>query len=126
MIVLVCGGRDYEDYDRVEGVLDQINEDNGDNPLLLIHGDAAGADRLARRWAKEEGIDQVVFPANWVGRGKPAGPYRNRLMMRFLKMAEHARKVVVAFPGNAGTADMIRLAKDAKDDGIELMEVTAA
>ena len=120
MIVLVCGGRDYEDYDRVADVLDEVRNSNGDNPLLLVHGDATGTDRLARRWAKEEGVDQVVFPANWVGRDKSAGPYRNRLMLAFLRNSGK-RKMVVAFPGGTGTADMIGLAKAATD--IELMEV---
>jgi len=124
MIVLVCGGRDYTDQKRVFAVLDEIKATRAGEPMLLIHGDAPGADSLAKRWTEVRGVDTVVFPANWVGRGKPAGPYRNRMMMRFVRICEHKRKLVVAFPGGTGTADMVGLAKDAA--GVDLIEVRPA
>ena len=40
--VLVCGGREYANADWMERVLRAIN------PSRVIHGDAPGADRLAK------------------------------------------------------------------------------
>jgi len=49
--LLVCGGRDFFDYELVERTLDAL-----ERPSLVIQGNARGADRLAKRWAKERGI----------------------------------------------------------------------
>lgn len=51
----------------------------------VISGDAEGIDTAAIEWAKNNGIDYVRMPANWTGKGKPAGYLRNQ------KMAWYAR-----------------------------------
>jgi hypothetical protein len=101
--VIVCGGRNYDNKARVFDALDSFHRVHGIS--LLTHGDALGADRLADEWARVRGIDRVAFPANWTGRGRPAGHYRNRLMLLTMKPAW-----VIAFPGGAGTAGMIDIA----------------
>jgi len=103
MRLLVCGGRNYTDKAAVYAVLDKLR---AKRPItVLIHGDAAGADRLAGEWAKDRGIDLTVFPANWTKHKKAAGPERNARML-----AEGKPEGVVAFPGKDGTANMIDLA----------------
>jgi hypothetical protein len=97
--VLVCGGRDYSDYARVAEVLSAIK------PTKIIHGNARGADRLAFEWARENGVPNEAYPAQWHTYGKSAGPIRNRLML-----TDGAPDLVVAFPGGKGTADMLRIA----------------
>lgn len=53
-VVLVCGGRDYDDRAHVFDVLDGIH---GAFPIVrIIEGGASGADRLAREWAGERWI----------------------------------------------------------------------
>lgn len=99
-VVLVCGGRDYAgDVSCLEQIL----------PIgVLIHGDARGADRRAGEWAKARGIHVAAVPALWNQLGnKAAGPARNAAML-LLKPT-----YVVAFPGGAGTANMIRQAEAA-------------
>lgn len=70
---------------------------------LLIHGDARGADRLAARWAVQNGVPVKAFPANWRAHGLAAGPMRNEQML-----VEGMPQLVIAFPGGRGTADMVR------------------
>jgi hypothetical protein len=68
---------------------------------MIIHGGAEGADALASAWAFQRCIPCLSVPANWGEHGKAAGPIRNR------KMLEYVVDGVVAFPGGAGTADLV-------------------
>ena len=108
MRVLVCGGREYRDYDRLKRTMDALDESSSGPIDIVIHGGARGADTLADRWACERGIHVAVVKAQWERYGRSAGPRRNRAML-LLKP-----DVVLAFPGGPGTADMDRLAREAK------------
>jgi predicted Rossmann-fold nucleotide-binding protein len=115
MRLLVCGGRDYQDLNRVMRVLDNIHEKCGITEI--IHGAAKGADSLAGQWARKNGIRETAVPANWYPNGKldrSAGPKRNREMLAMKPDG------VVAFPGGSGTADMARIAEEA---GIKVMRL---
>lgn len=113
MRVLVCGGRHYTNRDRVFDYLDALHKEVGITDI--IHGAARGADTLAEDWAKSRQIHYHGYPAKWVKHGKPAGPIRNSFMAN--NTDPH---LVVAFPGNIGTPDMIN---KAKAKGIEVREV---
>ena|SRR5215510_7917227 len=102
--VLVCGGRDYSDAEYLNRILD--NAHFREPFAVVIHGDARGADRLARDWAKSRDVPDLPFPADWDGLGKKAGPIRNEQMIR-----DGEPDIVVAFPGGNGTADMVRRAR---------------
>jgi hypothetical protein len=122
--VLVCGGRAYQDRARVKAVLDVIHICR---PIdVIIHGDATGADTLAKEWAEANGIIPIPCPADWddidatpslirFKNGKPynalAGFTRNQKMLDL-----HKPDLVVGFPGGTGTGDMMARAKRA---GIE-------
>ncbi|HVG50925.1 MAG TPA: DUF2493 domain-containing protein [Xanthobacteraceae bacterium] len=104
MKVLVCGGRDFADADTLDAWLDHIHETRG--PItMIIEGDARGADRLARKYAKRRRIPCVTFKPDWASYNDAAGPIRNRQML-----IEGRPDLVVAFPGGAGTANMIKQA----------------
>ena len=83
----------------------------------IVHGGATGADVLAQKWARLRGKPVMAYPANWSEFGKAAGPLRNRDMLRIERPG-----LVVAFPGGAGTADMVRAARQA---GVAVHEVPA-
>lgn len=110
MKILVCGGRDYTDFSRIQEVLN-MRIDTGDT---LIHGAANGADSLAAKWAAMRGVKTIAFPANWAKYGRSAGPVRNKLML------DQNPDMVIAFPGGRGTAHMVRIAKDAKIPVVEV------
>lgn len=111
--LIVCGGRDYADRDKVWDTLDRIRYHK--EILLIIQGDCpTGADLHAREWCLSAGIQMVNVPALWDKYGRRAGPMRNRSMLELTPAG------VVAFPGGAGTANMVKQAKEA---GLGVMEV---
>lgn len=120
MRVLVCGGRDYNDWGRIKAALDELH---AKTPITrIIHGaccdmegELRGADHWAEWWAIKNEILYVGFPAKWTKWGKPAGMRRNYEMAEVTKP-----ELVVAFPGGAGTAGMVRIAKTM---GIPVVEV---
>lgn len=114
MRVLVCGGRDFYDHILVEEVLGAIHRET---PIsCVIHGNANGADRLGGRWARKNGIKEITCPAEWSKHGKRAGPIRNQNMLG------RGPALVIAFPGGAGTRDMVKRARLA---GVEVRIVEA-
>lgn len=104
--LLVCGGRDYQDAFAVFWTLDRI--DALRRVTMLIHGGARGADFMGGQWAEARYVPVRVYPADWRRDGRAAGPIRNRRMLN-----EAKPDLVLAFPGGAGTADMIRVASSA-------------
>ncbi len=113
MKILVCGGRRYSNYQFVNSVLNDLHASR--KITCLVHGDATGADALAKNWAVANNVTSKAYPANWNHDGKAAGPIRNQKMLDINTDIE----VVVAFDGGTGTADMVRRAKKA---GIEVKE----
>lgn len=123
--LLVCGGRRFANARAVgpafaareeRSLWDALDRLHADLPIgLIVHGGAEGADKCAGEWAASRGVDQVVYVANWTAHGLSAGPRRNR------RMLERERPdLVLAAPGQKGTADMVRQARDA---GVEVVEV---
>ena len=113
--VLVTGGRDYADHERVFATLDRFREKFGIS--VLIHGAARGADTLAAQWAAARVVPCLRVPADWDRHGKAAGPARNALMLLL-----GAPDRVIAFAGAGGTEDMKARARAA---GVEVIEIPA-
>lgn len=109
MKVLVCGGRDYPGRYEVARVLSRLDPD------IVAHGGARGADSHADAYCKDNAVPHVCYPANWALYGKAAGPIRNQQMLE-----DFQPDLVVAFPGGRGTAHMVKIAREA---GVEVMEV---
>lgn len=115
-VVLVCGGRDYDNERHAFRVLDGLHKAR---PIeRIIQGGARGADQLARAWAISRGVLLNTYDADWSAHGRRAGPIRNQLMLD-----EGQPGLVVAFAGGRGTADMLRRAKAA---GVDWMSVSAS
>ncbi|HEX2679626.1 MAG TPA: DUF2493 domain-containing protein [Polyangiales bacterium] len=135
LIVCVTGGRDYADRAHLFDTLDAIHRGTVYQPPLAegIHGIATivhgacgwdegdpstwellrleGADALADEWAASRGVELCRMPANWTKYGRPAGPRRNTAMAAKLVHLGHHRALVVAAPGNRGTANMVAQAR---------------
>jgi hypothetical protein len=112
--LLVCGGRDFIDHKYLR---EAMNAAVGmkRNVVVVIHGAARGADRLAGEIAKDAHVTVREFPANWDRDGRAAGPIRNQRMLD-----EGKPHLVLAAPGGNGTADMVRRAKAA---GVRVIEM---
>lgn len=125
MKVLVCGGRDYANKDRVFSILNSLSgQAMGDEPnpswlprpdLFIISGGAKGADTLAIDWAVVHWVPFQEYPADWSTHGKAAGFIRNKQMLE-----EGKPDLVVAFPGGKGTKMMIDIARKA---GVAVEEI---
>lgn len=122
MRLLVTGSRHLADRTLVERALD-ARLPAGPDELIVVHGGAPGADRLAKHWAiwQRLMLHRPVFDeehcADWERHGRSAGPRRNQ------QMVDLGADVCVAFPGpdSRGTWDCVRRARAA---GIEVVQVT--
>lgn len=144
MKVLICGGRDFaalekwpdgqikrtgkawEQYSWAYQYLNHLAderfprhpEDDYGNYLYdvtIINGGAKGADQLAIDWAVINWTDLRTYKADWDTHGKRAGILRNIEMLE-----KEQPNLVIAFPGGRGTEHMVKIAKAA---GIEVIEV---
>ncbi len=115
MKVIVCGGRDYDDYDTVCEVMNTVQKQRGFT--TVVQGGARGADMLGKRWALENNYPYEEYTADWAKYGKAAGVLRNQEMLE-----ESGAQIVIAFPGGTGTYDMIKRAR--RKPGVELIVVT--
>jgi hypothetical protein len=111
-VLLITGAREWDNPQIIENALREYRKIHLLN-LLVIHGHCPwGADSQADKICKRLGIDRVLVPANWEGRGNPAGPERNRLMEELIEIDE-----VLAFHDNLerskGTKDMVKIAQNA-------------
>ena len=114
MRVIVCGGRNFNDEDLLNSVLEAKKVTH------VIEGGAPGADTLAWRWARRnlgKGSEHISrFEARGDQHGRAAGPIRNQQMID-----EGKPDAVIAFCGGRCTADMVRRAKRA---GLPVFEIT--
>lgn len=124
MRVLICGDRNWTDYQFIKHSINIINQiwsqrwpskEKEFSIECIIEGECRGADKMAAFAAGELGIKIEPYPAEWNIHGKAAGPIRNQQMLDKGKP-----DLVIAFHNNieqsVGTADMIKRAKKA---GIE-------
>jgi hypothetical protein len=108
--IIIAGGRDFNDYDRLCAFMDQycLDNDLGPDHADFISGAAAGADWFGELWATSRGYKVMLFPANWTDHGKAAGYIRNK------QMAYEATALVAFWDGcSKGTGNMIRVATKA-------------
>ena len=115
--MIVAGTRTFEDYALMREKLDRIilglQEDYPGAPVVIISGNAKGADQLGIRYAMERNLSFHRFPAQWHQYGKAAGPMRNAQMLTYAK--EGIPALVAFWDGNSrGTDNMIQAARRGK------------
>jgi len=103
--ILICGDRNWTDVEIIENFIRSLPPDT-----IIIHGNSRGADKIAERKAKEQGLIVKGYSADWDKYGRAAGPIRNKQML-----LEGRPDKVVAFHNDLsksrGTADMLRQAE---------------
>jgi predicted Rossmann-fold nucleotide-binding protein len=114
MKILVCGGRNYNDFDKMCQVLDPIVQSIGELSTI-ISGCARGADTLAIEYALMNSMNIEKYPADLKKWGRGEGHIRNQQMLD-----EGKPDLVVAFPGGKGTTNMIHRAKKT---GVEVLVI---
>lgn len=107
MRYLICGDRNWSDYEAVWAVVESLPDDS-----VVIEGAARGADSMAALAASERGLTLDIYPADWDRHGRAAGPVRNMQMLNSGKP-----DVVIWFHNNLaaskGTRHMVNAARAA-------------
>ena len=104
MKVIIAGGRDFSDYEKLKSFCDETLSDKTD--IEIVSGKAKGADSLGEQYAKEKNYPVKEFPADWkLGRG--AGYIRNT------QMANYSDMLICFWDGKSkGTKNMIDTARN--------------
>jgi len=101
--VAIIGSRDWVDYEAVRDYIYALDPDD-----TVVSGGARGVDQFAEFYARERGLDVLVFQADWDSHGQRAGLIRNH------DIVAAADRVVAFWDGTStGTQHSIRLAKEA-------------
>lgn len=101
MKIVCTGGRDFKNLEIIRDTLDNLQ------PSFVYVGDCkTGADQLVRGWCLHTGTKFEPFKADWDSLGLSAGPIRNKRMVE--AAAKDGCRLLLAFPGNRGTADCVR------------------
>jgi len=107
MRIIIAGSRTFNDYDLLKTKIDKFTRKL--KTVVVLSGEANGADRLGEKWAKERGWQIERFPAEWEKHGRKAGIVRN------LEMLESIGKkgcLIVFWDGvSRGTAHIVEAAK---------------
>lgn len=106
--VVVCGGRDFADYEFAEFCLNWIlfKKIEEGYEIVVVSGCARGADRIGEWWAMRYGFEVDKRPADWDVYGKRAGYMRN------IEMVDSCDGVVAFWDGESkGTKHTIEYAK---------------
>ena len=103
--VVIAGSRHFNDYVLFCSVVDNyLSIIRNKYKLIILSGHCSGTDLLAERYAKANGFELEVYPADW-SLGRKAGPIRNKQMVDVADFA-------IAFSsGGSGTRSLIELAK---------------
>ena len=107
MIVLVCGDREYSNWQLVHAWLTKLHEAYG--ITKIVQGAARGADLHASTWARLNRVEDTgdKYKPDWDNEGRSAGIKRNVEMLH-----EEAPDLVLGFPGCPGTNHMTTLAAE--------------
>ncbi len=79
--VRICGCRNFFDYNLLkEKCLFYLKDKLPD--VVIYSGGGNGADSLGERFAKEMGLELVIYKPDWDADGKSAGPKNNEKIVR--------------------------------------------
>lgn len=111
--ILICGSREWLDIMPVHRVIAGSNARFGGS-IVVVHGGARGADETAAQVCRSHGFAEEPHFADWKGKGRAAGPIRNR------EMLDSGVHEVWAFKDGfdhtltrGGTENMVRIAREA-------------
>lgn len=107
-MIIVAGSRSWNDYIVFCSLLEKAINMLSISNYVIVSGDASrGADAMAIKWATDNNINWLPFPADWNNLGKRAGFVRNS------EMAEVATHLIAFWDGESnGTKNMVSLALD--------------
>lgn len=104
MKLLIAGSRSFDNYELLCNEMKSYDISKID---YIISGTARGADKLGERFARDNNIKILSFPAEWDKYGKSAGYKRNLLM------GEECDEAIIFYDGSSkGSMHMINILKE--------------
>lgn len=98
--IAIIGSRNFPEPGPVAAFVTCLPADT-----VVVSGGAPGVDSFAEEAAKANGLETLIFPADWDGLGRQAGPIRNA------QIVAQADRVVVFWDGaSRGTLNTVLLA----------------
>jgi len=109
MKLAIIGSRTFNDYDVLTIWADAAFYMFDNDDRVIISGGAKGADSLGKKFAQENKIEYLEFPADWDKHGKSAGFVRNQ------QIVDNCDMILAFWDGKSkGTKDTIDKARKAK------------
>lgn len=113
----IIGSRSFDDdvlfYEQLKLFCKKYNE----QPTVIISGGAKGADTLAENYAKEHGVEVIVFKPDYKRYGRGAAFVRNRLIV------DNADRVLAFWNGKStGTKYTIDYAKK-QNKSVDIIDI---
>ena len=101
--VIIAGSRGFSNYKLLREQCNKfLREKRKTSNIIVVSGNARGADSLGEKYAQDEGFTLEIYPAQWKKFGKRAGYRRNE------QMAEVADALIAFWDGSSkGTKHMI-------------------
>jgi hypothetical protein len=122
MRVHICGSSAWKTAEPIDTVISgyiELTEGAGED-LVIVHGNEAGADRLADQIATQWAVDVKRIPADWDRYGQEAGPMNNTKILD-----EEKLDVVWAFRATTGKSSVTDdMCKQAAAAGVPVFVVT--
>lgn len=117
MKTVIGGSRSITDYNIVKKAIEQIIKENDLEISEVFSGTAGGVDKLGERWAKENNIKIVRYPAPWkdivkkpkdeIGENKFGKYWKLAGFARNQMMSQDAQIAIVIHNGSSGSKNMI-------------------
>lgn len=115
MKLIIAGSRELFGP-RIHEIIENRVPQFSKTPTEIVCGKARGVDTMGEEWAIRNGILVRPFPADWKRYGNLAGPTRNQ------QMADYADALLLIYlPGSNGSLDMLRRAKVANLEIVDVM-----
>jgi len=108
--VIIAGSRGFSNYKLLREQCNKfLREKRKTSNIIVVSGNARGADTLGEKYAQDEGFTLEIYPAQWKKFGKRAGYRRNE------QMAEVADALIAFWDGSSkGTKHMIDIMNEKK------------
>lgn len=117
--LLISGSKNINDKERIDIIYNLIDEEIKDivtkdyKKIVVVEGEEAGVDTIAKNYANDRGYTVKGFPAAWALYGSTAGLKRNKKMHEYI--SQYPNRLVLCFKDSnsngTGTKDSFDLAK---------------
>ena len=87
--VVIAGSRNFNDYEMFANIVGEfLKPIREEYELIIVSGHCSGTDLMGERYAKENGFEVEIYPAEWKKYGRSASGCRRRDRRPVMKRKE--------------------------------------